>query len=201
MITEQKRFVNPQAIQVPEPLRQLDPTITSYEVAHWINSFRFGQVLAADMHGRLEITPYKLVSYIYDPETGGIVDNGTGYLHGQNLIVSTYKAVCEGIWVKRHDLVGTLANLEVYKLFFKPDELTILSGVEEESHSIFAQQIEPAKIRYTGRYDGSDTVEVQAQKDLLSVLEKHNIPSCTVDGYPIVDVKEYVRFILSGLNL
>jgi len=68
-----------------------------------------------------------------------------------------------------------------------PETMPVISGVEEQAHAYFHQEIEsnlkPGEVIYTGRHDGSDTSEEFAYQSIIKVI----LNSTNLEIFPLPD--------------
>jgi len=146
------------------------------EIQWWLSQFQKGRCLFNQLY---DFDNYPSVCFA--PSYSG-KDNLVTYVYELEQVIVTFNALKNSIVSKRKVDSGdssrrvTTPHLSRISVCTTPENMPIITGIEEQSHYFFHQVIEPSMspdhIKKTNLYDGSDTSEEFAFQSIIQAIFK-----------------------------
>jgi hypothetical protein len=159
---------------------------TTEEIEWWIDRFGKGQEIFNRLHNFSILTPICFaLAYEDEPKV-------TTYSCGMQRVIVTFDSLKNNITTRRKYLRGnhsfriTNPHLTRMSVCTTPNDMPVITGIEEQAHSYFHLIVEPTlqpkMISYTKRYDGSDTSEEFAFQSIVEAVFR--TPGLHIDPLP-----------------
>jgi hypothetical protein len=158
----------------PESNRESEFKLTEEEFLLWLKPFRFGQSIFDRHVGNADpVTPLHLC-----PSYNG-ENNVICYVEEKDCVIVSFQLITDLVaHIKKYKqtLNGcrrTNAHLIRLGVCTTPDAMAIFTGIEERAHAYFHKHVKEtlnAELSYTGKYDGSDSSEEYAFREMSKII-------------------------------